>query len=271
MSLHWHVTIAAQGREARFVAVEAQLATVRDIARVAGPHLVLFCAVDDHVHLILAGSREEVGRIAGSVSQALQKRQGIQLEPARIRVVNGRGHLESLLPYLLSQPRHHHLGAHPATWAGSCLQDLLGARVLGGFDRDRIGRALPRSEIAAMAGLAAGLGEEPLDPTADSLLRDLGAATLWRAAGAAVASVEPRTLQPIELQARIAFVHLISAGKIVPREAWETAVIPEATWYRLAARPASPDVVRAIRCRRARAAGPRHARCSRSVPFPPIS
>jgi hypothetical protein len=65
------------------------------------------------------------------------------VEPARVREVDTRAHLEWLVRYVLTQGPHHGVAGHPALASGSCFQDLVAARRVDGL-RLRIAEALPR-------------------------------------------------------------------------------------------------------------------------------
>jgi hypothetical protein len=160
--------------------------------------------------------------------------------------VNGRSHLENLVPYVLTQTAHHGLAKHPAAWIGSCLPDLVGARVLPGFDRTRLEAALPRYPLDEAALLTVGL-DFPLPHPDREALRALGATRLWRAAGAAVGVEEPVLKHPIEVAARVVYVALAKEAGIVDREARETAKIARSVYYRLAEATPDPIVVAVVR------------------------
>lgn len=183
--MQWHCTIAGDERVALFPSEPDRLAAVRTLARVGGTALVLFCVVDDHVHLVMAGERTRVGQLAGNVSQSLGRGAAAPLEPARIRPVESRAHLESLVRYVLDQSRHHALttAGHRARWPGSCFLDLVGARVLAGFSPLALREALPRLPREAVWGA---VGLEPVEPAADDDLAGLGVDGLVAATQAAI-------------------------------------------------------------------------------------
>ena len=120
------------------------------IARIAGEATVLFCIVDDHVHIVLACDRARAGLISRSLSMALAPlARGIALASARIKPVEGRRHLETLGEYVTLNPRKHGVAA-PALWSGSCFQDLVGARVLPGFTPRLLASLLPRFRMRTL-------------------------------------------------------------------------------------------------------------------------
>jgi hypothetical protein len=62
-----------------------------------------------------------------------------------VKPVEDRDHYERLVRYLLVQPSKHELPVHPALWEGPCFLDPVGARLIDGFDRQRLVQVLPRS------------------------------------------------------------------------------------------------------------------------------
>ncbi len=208
----WHLTLASRGRNTLFVDPAALVRGVRTLARVAGEHLLLFAIVDDHVHLVLHCGRVQAAHTASAVSRALQAAGGPPLSPVFIRAVDGRRHLETLVSYCVRQPAKHGLPGHPATYAGSCAADLLGLRVLPGFDPARIASALPRCDVRALAASASGV---PLAALAPSLASDEALAAALPAAGALLPDEASRHATAM----RVAFASLAShpAGVVAVR------------------------------------------------------
>lgn len=182
----WHLTFASDGRRPLYPAEGPRRAAVRALARCAGSEALLFNLADDHAHVVLECSRGRAGRLAGALALALRKPAAVPLEPARIRPVEGRSHLENLVAYILRQACHHGLPDHPALWNGSCFLDLVGARAVDGLDL-HLAAALPRFRLRD-AFRAVGLPEEHLDPAPPDRLRALGAAGLRDAVTAALAA-----------------------------------------------------------------------------------
>lgn len=181
----YHVTIAREGRRALFDTELAQRTAVRALCRSYGAALLLYCIVDDHCHAVVRGTRSEVGRKTSGFQQALRRAHapggdaGRFTEPARVRPVRSRDHLERLVAYVIGQPARHELTTSPARWWGSCFQDLVGARVVRHFDARTIRRELPRlrdADIWAAAGL------RPLQPLPVERLLEFGPRELVRAA-----------------------------------------------------------------------------------------
>jgi len=156
----WHLTVVSKGRQHAFPDDRVRLAAVRTLARVLEGALLLFCVADDHAHIVVRGTRAEAGRMGQRTLLALHPvTRGVGLLPAHIEPVAERRHLYSLVRYVLQQTEHHGLPWHPARWEGSCLADLVGARVrvprdaFDGEQDDWVRQARPRDirEAAAAA------------------------------------------------------------------------------------------------------------------------
>ena len=165
-----HLTFAADGRLALFPSEAQRRAAVRAIVRVGGARILLFCLVDDHVHVVVYAPTQETGRLSRALLLAMRLFLAADLAPAHPRPVDNRAHLLWLVRYLLLQPAKHGLAGHPALWSGSCFADLAGARRVPGW-APPIAEALPRwrlREAFALLGLPAAslcpmedLGDQP--------------------------------------------------------------------------------------------------------------
>lgn len=245
----WHLTLSAEGRHALFPSEERRRAAVRALSRVAADRLLLFCVVDDHVHLVVQGERAAAGLLARALSRSLQPISAGGLQPAHIREVSGRSHLEGLVRYLLTQPARHGLDVRPALWSGSCFADLVGARHVAPGLGARLSEALPRYRLRA-AYAAVGLPEAPLVPATDAELRAAGATALVRAAGSVLA-VGPALLgkaAPVVLARRAAVILASTAGIHTEEIAWALGQPPRSV-RRLAEVPVPPAVLAALRLR----------------------
>jgi len=132
------------------------------------------------------GGRRLAGRVAWSVLRGLRAVATTHVEPARLRGVESRRHLQWLVRYVLGQAGHHDLPGHPALWSGSCFQDLVGARAVL---RLRLGEVLPRLRLRT-AYEAVGLPTREIELAGDETVRRCGAGRLVAAAAAAQA-VDP--------------------------------------------------------------------------------
>jgi hypothetical protein len=190
--------------------------------------MVLFCVVDDHIHVILLCDRKEAGRMAQRILLALRPLTAVSLDPARIRPVETRAHLQWLVRYILNQPRHHQLEVHPALFEGSCFLDLIGARVLEGLTL-RIRQALPRFHLDDSYDAVRARPVE-LSLVTGEKLRRAGAARL-AAAGAAALGVEREltgTTRPV-VSARVAVSRIArSVGIPISEIAYALGITPQA-------------------------------------------
>lgn len=174
-----HITIAGERRATLFVGADAITRAARLVARVGGQRLELFAIVDDHVHLLVRG---DGGGAASGVSRAMKAAGTAGLQPAFLRAVEGRTHHTTLIGYLCKQVVKHGLREHPALYAGTCAPDLLGVRVLPGFDARRIGESLPRLDVRAEAARACGVVPGALRSATDAEIAAIGTARLWEIA-----------------------------------------------------------------------------------------
>ena len=188
----FHVTLATEERTALCSSNTDRVRAAASVTRTCGRELLLFCVVDDHVHLVLRGTAKRVGQLAGNVSQSL-RRSGTPLDRARIRPVSSRSHLRTLVRYVLDQTTHHTLSTapHPALWPGSSFWDLVGARAMPGFGATPLREALPRltsDDVWGAVGLPALEPESgdgtpptplPLGSTPDGPGSPTGPPTAW--------------------------------------------------------------------------------------------
>jgi REP element-mobilizing transposase RayT len=204
-----HFTQATEGRRAIAVDEDERRRLVSALARTAGARLLMFCLVDDHLHAALRGAR--LGLLVRDLRRLLRRRRpDLELEPAHVKPVRTRSHLTSLLDYLLRQPQKHELaGVHPALFGGSCFQDLVGVRLLAGFDTASFRAELPRVSLRDLLPRV-GLAAEALEPASDDELRragpvrlvELAAATLG--VGPALSGRPPTVVRARALSARLA-------------------------------------------------------------------
>jgi hypothetical protein len=218
------------------------------LARVAAGSLVMFCIVDDHLHLVLVGSRARAGRLGRAISLALRPLAAGPMQPAFRRPVVERHHLETLVDYALGQPVRHGLPGHPALWTGSSYLDLVGARYLPGLEL-RLREVLPRLTRGRLHA-SVGIGREPVRPASLADIRRLGAYALPAAAAAALAA--PDGLGGNERPARTARLAVVRLGRtagIRPSEIADAIGIRPRSARKLAHRPVDARAVHAIRLR----------------------
>jgi hypothetical protein len=202
----FHLTISSIDRSALFIDEAARRCAVRSVVRVAGAALILFCVVDDHVHVVIVCLRERLPRMRAGLLRALEASSGARLA-SHASAVENRAHLNRLVAYVLGQTDHHGVGGHPATWSGSCYWDLVGARLLAQLgERARI--VLPRLREGDLHRLV-GLPPERVTPANDEDVWRAGVDRIVRSAAlvfAADAELTDRSTPTV--LARRAAVHL---------------------------------------------------------------
>jgi hypothetical protein len=175
MTLH-HLTIAVRGRQALARDETERRALVRDLARIAAGRLMVFNLVDDHFHGVPRGERP--GVLADSLRRVLRaRRPDLELKRSHLEPVGTRSYARWLIDYVLGQSARHGLGVPTALWTGSCFQDLVGARLLPGFDARPLRAELPRLVQGDLLE-AVGLDLAPLGDADDEALARAGAARI---------------------------------------------------------------------------------------------
>lgn len=238
-----HITIASVGRTTLFAGTADVRSAIRAIARTVGSDLLLFGVVDDHVHLPVLGTRAKAGRIAQSVSLALRPIARAPLAAAHIQPVESRHHLRTLVDYVLTQPIHHNLAVHAARWEGSCLPDLIGARLVPGLS---LGAAVELPRLRQRELLAAvGLPPMPLLAPEFDQVRRTGMAHLLAAVSRAFCLPRPlgATRQP---EAQSAFVSVACQAGFPLRELQHHSGLSRTTVWRARRAKVSEAAMRAV-------------------------
>lgn len=183
-----HITLTAE-RESRLPLFSDEAAyreALRRIGKVFNDRLALHGLLPEHVHLLPQASRAESGRLAQATLATLAPLVATPFAaPSFIRTVKSRAYLRYLLRYFLEQPVKHKVPGPPALWVGSCLPDLIGARIVPGLT-PCIARVLPE----LTPGMAVGILDLPasaLEPAGRDTIRAAGAVRLREAASAALA------------------------------------------------------------------------------------
>ncbi len=182
----WHLSLSSEGRHSLFPTEGIRRAAVHIIVGHAGPWLVAFGIADDHLHVEVACTRVQVGKLARALRLGLGSISGCGFEPTYIEPVDSRSHALTLVSYAIQQPQKHGLPCHPALWSGSCFSDIVGARCIEGL-RLRIRDVWPRYR-AADAWRAAGLPRAGIPPATDARIFSMGLGALRDAAAFAVCS-----------------------------------------------------------------------------------
>jgi len=130
-----HITLTA-GQDNRlplFPDDAAYLEALHRLGAVCLGCVALFALVGEHLHLVVQASREKAGRLAQASIRTLTPIVATPFASSHIRPVKNRSHMRWLLRYLLEQAAKHGMPGHPALWVGSCLPDLVGARIIEGL------------------------------------------------------------------------------------------------------------------------------------------
>jgi hypothetical protein len=198
-----HQIVLTAQRDRRFplfTKTKHHLEALHRIGRVCKGNLVLFALIAEHLHLIAQLSRAAAGRLAQSVLLTLRPLVKTPLASSYIKEVEGPGHMYRSVRYELEQPKKHGMPGHPALWPGSCLPELVGARVIPGLTL-RIKEAEPTFKVERALKILRLPGEK-VQPAGRRQLRSAGAARIV-AATAAAFGVEP-TLEGNRPHVRIA-------------------------------------------------------------------
>ena len=182
----WHLTTSSTTRHAIFPDEASRREAVLTVARVCHDELVLFCVVDDHVHVVVLCDRSRCGLLSRGLKLALGAIAAVPLTPVHISPVHGRNHMVEIHRYVLQQPAHHDLRCHPALWSGSCFLDLEGARYIPGL-RLRLEDVLPRASIETSCSYVGLSGRSATELGADEV-RAAGPRALTSAAAVACAA-----------------------------------------------------------------------------------
>ena len=245
----WHLNWTADGRRTFFPEEGDCRRAVRTLVRVCGRRAVLYNVADDHLHLVAQSGEGELGVLTRSVLLALRPLTEVPFAPVYVKQVVDRSHLMTLVDYVLRQGPHHGLATHPALASGSCFPDLVGARLLPGFEQ-RLTGLLPRFSMHGVFAKAGLHLEQPLSPAGDGALALAGAARLLAASAAAVAA--PPGLcgrEPWLVDGRAAFVRLAQAAGLPTRVISQVGGLPLRSVQRLAHREIDPRLLSAARLR----------------------
>jgi hypothetical protein len=246
----WHVSFSAATRMPLFSTESLRRKAVRLLARIVGSVMVLFSIVDEHLHLVSIGDREQTRRLRQSIHRAASSISEAPVAPSWAGPVKDRKHLLTLVRYHLCQVVKHKVqGAHPALWSGSCFQDLIGARCIEGLQL-QTRRVLPRQQIEQLARDEVGLHGVDIRPIDLSDLRRMGMGRMAGAAAAALAA-EP-TLggrSRAEWVARRAAAHLGLRAGISRREVRWALGLKRQGLSALLRKEAPEEILRATRIR----------------------
>lgn len=243
---YWHISISSVTRLPLFPSEARRRAAVRTIVHVCAEFIVLFSVVDDHVHVIVVCTEERLGRVRAALWNALRPLAACPLAAPHVKPVETRRHLERLVRYFLTQTDHHGLAEELPLYSGSCYLDLIGARVVSGWET-RLFRALPRWRVADLHRIV-GLSGPPLEPADDDRIRAAGASRLaFAAAMSTAADPELRGTRAAVVAAREVTVRVASAAGIPPSEVCWALGITSRGLRKIEGRPVAPESSRAAR------------------------
>jgi hypothetical protein len=244
----WHISLATTDRMPLCKGERGLRKSVHLLARIATKVMLLFCIVDEHLHLVSSGDIESTRRLRQALHQSFNVHVEKPLAKPWYGPVKDRKHLLSLVRYHVIQVAKHKVqGAHPALWSGSCFQDIVGARVIEGLELLAAER-LPRQQMAALACKEVGLAGFVPRPVSSTVLRELGMARIKAAASAALAA-DPamKGMTRTEILARSAAAQLGQLAGFAKSEIrWTLELTKQSLWAMLKKRSAPPEQLNAV-------------------------
>ncbi|MSQ03754.1 MAG: hypothetical protein EXR71_18020 [Myxococcales bacterium] len=234
MDVGTHFVFRSEDRRVLAATPARQRAFAAALCQVGERHgLYAFGLGDTHGHAALTTRPAAVGQFVHDarlvLSSVLETRMG---SPAVFPIEDGR-HAQRLIAYVHGQDDHHGVGLDP--WReGTSLPDLLGLRVTAPWLIDRVRAIAPRLRRSQ---LWQEWGREETEAVELSLLAE--------AAAAAVGCPALSGNTPAVVSARIAAI--AAAGSLGTGAVAVALGLTARAVQRLRARPASPQLVRAIR------------------------
>ncbi|MBA2319957.1 MAG: hypothetical protein H0V89_02270 [Deltaproteobacteria bacterium] len=204
------------------------LRTVRRVARFFGPRTLWFCVADNHLHQVVEAEPAEVSLLRRNLDFVLRGLTGQRFD-LRFKPVEEQSHLLSCWPYVRGNREHHGLLANE----GSGIADIVGARLVPGFDPRRWERHIPRRTLAGMLEAVDFPGIEPM-PKAE--VRAHGSTALVRAAAGAIGWPEIESNLRVMVHARAAAIHIAGQAGIAAGEIRHALGISRSTAHRLGTR-----------------------------------
>jgi REP element-mobilizing transposase RayT len=244
----WHLTFSSANQYPLVPDETLRRKVVHKLVKKSGQEMVLYCVVDNHIHLVVACDRKRVGAIKMALHKSLGALVVQEMLPAHLRSVGSQSHLRWLVRYLLLQVIHHELEEHPALWSGSCFQDLVGARYIKGAInlRQRLEAHLPRYHWKNYYEII-GLPLQEIEPASIVEVQNSGFSRLVEAASVSLAT-EPSLKGKFE-QAILAKRSVAQIGKVVGfsiAQMARTLKAPERTIRHMCAQPVEKDAKAAI-------------------------
>ena len=84
--MYWHITIAADERLTVFPTPPQRRRAVRALVRTVGAAALLYFVADDHLHVVISGTRADAGRYAQALALALRRCASVELDRSVFRV-----------------------------------------------------------------------------------------------------------------------------------------------------------------------------------------
>jgi hypothetical protein len=242
-----HVTLSS-GRVLARTEAERRV-FVRALVRACGAALIVFNLVDDHLHLVVRC--EWPARLGEAVRRVLAAlRRDLELTRPHVKLIGSQDYLKNAVRYVLSQTEHHQLtGTCASLWTGSAFLDLVGARLLEGFDPTALRQELPRLRGRDLYE-AVGLAPMELVPADDAALVRAGAAGLVELA-AAVFAVGPELSDRSDLtvKARVLAARLARELKVATEHVAHFLGVAPRSARRLSRQPVEQRAFEALRRR----------------------
>ena len=109
-----HLTYSSDGRHPLCPTERSRRLAVRALARTVGGHTVLFCVVDDHLHLVLICLANQVRRLGQPLLFALRRISAVHISSPHVEPVRSRSHMTWLADqYLIWAVREARPAAQP--------------------------------------------------------------------------------------------------------------------------------------------------------------
>jgi REP element-mobilizing transposase RayT len=243
----WHLTFSSSNQFPLFPSEALRRRAVRKIWQVARDVLALFNVMKNHVHVATYCEKHRVGGIRRGLYNSLSAIADTAIDPANVRHVDNRGYMRWLINYhLRTQFIKHKIKESPALWSGSCFQDLIMARHIGGGDL-AIKEAVPGFEVEEACEMV-GLPPKTIEPAPWELIRGSGINRLAEAACSALA-VGPQLIGgtgPVALARRTIAGIGKAVGFGISEVSWVLGITARAV-RRLASQPVDEKVIRATR------------------------
>jgi len=235
MSL-WHWMVRTADGLPIFVDRAMRLRAIRHLARYLGARTLWFGFSDNHVHFVIEADPGKIRRIGRDLVGILRRLSARTFQPPFAQPIENQRHLLNCWPYVVANLDRHGVPGNALLDDGSGLADVIGARILPGFDPTTWAKFLPRRGIAdklVELKLPANAG----DTAPIELVRELGAVALARAAAACVGWVDLTSDAPLVVHARAAVVDLGFSAGVARAEIGHALAQTRSSLWRLNRRP----------------------------------